>query len=526
MKKHILSRRGNKHSMQFTGVPSQYIKVGVGTDFLPLTVTDFTICTWFKTPGVAVYPQPGGLFGVTAGGPYVQMSGRINFMTSNSTDGSISPTWLDTPVGVSYADNRWHYVVCTHINALLSIYADGLLVASTTMPVGYPGTTRYDSSAVLIGNNINYPSKRPLLGQMSDTRFYNRAISPAEVALLFRGVDISPKALLGQWKLDEGSGTIAYDSSGNGHNGTFVNAPQYIADAPNYWAITGKGATNDFIFTMRTTAVDETVTLPATGTNDFWINWGDDSALEHVITASPTHVYAVTGDHEIKISGTCPVFSFNNLGDKLKLISVSNLGKVGWTSLRGAFGGCTNMLSFVGGNTDTSNVTRMDAMFYQCYSAHTIDVSSFDTSKNTDMGFMFYGCQITTSLDVSNFDTSKVTSMYAAFNGCRSLTSIDLSGFDTSMVYTFAYSFVNCVSMTSIDVSNFNVSVLTTAADMFLNSDFNNENYDAMLLSWSAQTLKPNVLFHAGSAKYSEAAARAILTDAPNSWTITDGGSV
>jgi hypothetical protein len=28
--------------------------------------------------------------------------------------------------------------------------------------------------------------------------------------------------LVGQWKFDEGSGTTAYDSSGNGHDGTLV----------------------------------------------------------------------------------------------------------------------------------------------------------------------------------------------------------------------------------------------------------------------------------------------------------------
>ena len=37
--------------------------------------------------------------------------------------------------------------------------------------------------------------------------------------------------LLGYWRFDEGSGTIAYDSSGNGFDGTFEGDPQWVAGA-------------------------------------------------------------------------------------------------------------------------------------------------------------------------------------------------------------------------------------------------------------------------------------------------------
>ena len=35
--------------------------------------------------------------------------------------------------------------------------------------------------------------------------------------------------LVGHWKFDEGSGTIAYDSSGNGNDGNFDGDPQWVA---------------------------------------------------------------------------------------------------------------------------------------------------------------------------------------------------------------------------------------------------------------------------------------------------------
>ena len=35
--------------------------------------------------------------------------------------------------------------------------------------------------------------------------------------------------LLGWWKFDDGTGTIAVDSSGNGNDGTFVQDPEWVA---------------------------------------------------------------------------------------------------------------------------------------------------------------------------------------------------------------------------------------------------------------------------------------------------------
>jgi len=35
--------------------------------------------------------------------------------------------------------------------------------------------------------------------------------------------------LVGYWKLDDGSGTVAADSSGNGNDGTIVNNPTWIS---------------------------------------------------------------------------------------------------------------------------------------------------------------------------------------------------------------------------------------------------------------------------------------------------------
>jgi len=174
----------------------------------------------------------------------------------------------------------------------------------------------------------------------------------------------------------------------------------------------GAGAgetTTDFVFTVATTGAAETFTIPCqnVGTFDAVIDWGDGetSTITAYNDADLAHEYASAGDHQIRISGSFPNIYFSNGGDGLKLKSVENLGDVGWAALNKAFSGCTNVTSFVSGNTDTSAVTNMGSMFYNCSSLTSLDFTGFDTSSVTSMGTMFYGCTSLTSLDVSGAST-------------------------------------------------------------------------------------------------------------------------
>ena len=119
-------------------------------------------------------------------------------------------------------------------------------------------------------------------------------------------------------------------------------------------------------------------------------------------------------------------------------------------------------------NIDTSNVTDMNCMFYQCQSLTSLDVSNFDTSNVTNMLQMFYDCNLLTSLDVSNFDTSKVINIGAMFARCKSLTNLDLSNFNTSKVTNMQAMFQDCNCLTSLDVSNFDTSNVSSMVQTFL----------------------------------------------------------
>jgi surface protein len=297
------------------------------------------------------------------------------------------------------------------------------------------------------------------------------------------------------------------------------------------------GVTTDFVMTAATTGSDETFTIPCqnVGTFDATVDWGDGStsAITAYNDADLAHTYATAGDYQIKISGTFPNIYFNNVGDKLKVKSVENLGVLGWLDFAEAFYGCANMTSFVAGNTNTSSVTGTSSMFYDCTLLATLDLAGFNTSSVTNMSAMFRDCNSLTSLDLTSFDTSSVTNMSNAFRSCIGLTTVDMSSFDTSSVTNMRLMFHICSSLTDITgVENFDIEGLnnTNSLDSFMTNGatLSTARYDALLANWDAQNpfdgMSPdfgNSTYTAGGAA---AAARANLIST-DGWTITDGGT-
>ena len=116
---------------------------------------------------------------------------------------------------------------------------------------------------------------------------------------------------------------------------------------------------------------------------------------------------------------------------------------------------------------DTSEVTNMQEMFYDCENLTSLDLSNFNTKKVTNMTMMFASCYKLSSIDLHSFDTSSVTDISFMFSNCKSLTSLDLRNFNTAKVTTMWHMFSSCQSLTSLDLSNFNTAKVTDMRDMF-----------------------------------------------------------
>lgn len=122
----------------------------------------------------------------------------------NATGGSLS---IDTQ-NLTWVQNTWHHIAITYNGTNAIIYWDGeeMSRGSTTGVLNPSGQAEYLGAMTA--------SSYKWLGGIDEVRTYTRALSAQEIRSLYNW---SPGPI-GYWKLDEGSGTTAYDSSGNGNN--------------------------------------------------------------------------------------------------------------------------------------------------------------------------------------------------------------------------------------------------------------------------------------------------------------------
>jgi surface protein len=220
------------------------------------------------------------------------------------------------------------------------------------------------------------------------------------------------------------------------------------------------------------------------------------------------------------------------------------------------------------GNWDMRNATSLVGMFI---SQRFFDqnIGNWDVSNVTDMSFMFTtywsGTDITLPINagyfnnggsdsIKNWNTSKVTTMGSMFSG-QNIFNQPIGDWDTSKVTNMSYMLQT--KDFNQPIENWDVSKVTTMSRMLqgyngnisFNQPLNNwklplvtdmvnfmrggtvahsisvQNYSDFLIALSQQPLKPNVQLGVNQYYDSSAvSARAILTSAPNNWTIIDFG--
>lgn len=177
----------------------------------------------------------------------------------------------------------------------------------------------------------------------------------------------------------------------------------------------------------------------------------------------------------------------------------------------------------------TGNVVAANQAFFGSAFNQPIgnwDVSGITSFGNNNRGF-FQGAT-SFNQDISSWDVSNVTSFFNCFLGAASFNQ-DISSWNVSNGTNFASMFQNATAFNQ-NIGGWNVSKSTTFANFMAGKTFSNysaANLDAIYNGWSALTfVNTGLTISFGTIRYTSAGAagRAILTGAPNNWTITDGG--
>lgn len=191
---------------------------GIAQTNSPFTPPDAgTVAFWMQSSGA-----PAGtarIFGLGGDWEARQSSdGTVAFdLCGDATPDVITTVPLDVV-------DRWYHVATTFDSSddSYAIYIDGVLDKS-----GTNSNSMVQQAANLLSFGTRTGSTQYWQGGLRDFRVYDRILCPDEIAAL-----ASSYGLVGEWKLDETSGTVAFDSSPSGNDGTYRNGVSLASSMP------------------------------------------------------------------------------------------------------------------------------------------------------------------------------------------------------------------------------------------------------------------------------------------------------
>ncbi|TAG42581.1 MAG: BspA family leucine-rich repeat surface protein, partial [Cytophagia bacterium] len=269
------------------------------------------------------------------------------------------------------------------------------------------------------------------------------------------------------------------------------------------------------------------IILTTTGTYNYTISWKNltSPGTNENSTANQTANHAIVGltdgdMYEVYITGTFPRIFFNNGGDKTKIKTIEQWGNVAWMSMENAFNGCSSLQLNATDSPNLSAVTSMNSMFSNCTAfTGNNSMNSWNTSNVTDMQHVFNGAS-SFNQPIGSWNVGAVSNMGNMFQNAT-LFNQPLGTWNTSNVTNMWYMFVNATSFNQ-SLAGWNVSNVNNMGGILENTNLNVANYDATLIGWASQTVKPNVtLVFTGLRYCSGFVARNILTSTPNNWVIS-----
>lgn len=167
-----------------------------------------------------------------------------------------------------------------------------------------------------------------------------------------------------------------------------------------------------------------------------------------------------------------------SLENALKNIDTSNI-----TSMSKLFYDCANIVSIDLSNIDATNVTSTSYMFNSCRKLKNVIFPKKGFPNVTDISYMFHNGPLIKKINIEPFNSGKLKNMKYLFNYCRYTEEIIIGNCDTSTVTNMSYLFSDVGTLTSgakCDLENLKTNSVTTMEDMFDSSnllEYSFENY-------------------------------------------------
>jgi endoglucanase len=183
----------------------------------------FTVETWAKP---SVFESDVSLIGIIQDNGSSEFGwalgttswGKFNFALA--TENSNGLTYLNSknnsenPTCGSFDENTWHHVVGVYNGAEMQIYINGILCNSS---LEQSGKISYPTSGdFVLGMMKDSDEEKTFDGSMSDVRIWDKALTQQEIRKnMSSRLSGQESGLIAYWQLNEASGNIAIDLTGN-----------------------------------------------------------------------------------------------------------------------------------------------------------------------------------------------------------------------------------------------------------------------------------------------------------------------
>lgn len=116
----------------------------------------------------------------------------------------------------AFNTNAWYHIAATYDGSAMKLYVNGVLDASV------PVTGNFTANGILYLAR-NYDNSRTLNGFLDEFRVWKRALTATEILANNCNVPATASGLEANWKMNEGSGNGALDTTANTHFATLIN---------------------------------------------------------------------------------------------------------------------------------------------------------------------------------------------------------------------------------------------------------------------------------------------------------------
>ncbi len=261
--------------------------------------------------------------------------------------------------------------------------------------------------------------------------------------------------------------------------------------------------------------------LEPSGNYNFLVDWGDgqSSTITGYNQPEVTHTYSSPGVYTLTINGTLVGWRFNNGGDKLKLLEISQWGNLNLGNSGSYFYGASNLNLTATDAPDLTGTTNLYQAFKNAANlGNTGDMNGWDVSKVTNMREMFNGAS-SFNQPIGNWNVSSVTSMDAMFAVASSFNQ-PIGNWNVSSVTSMSFMFAGASSFNR-PIGGWDVSSVTNMAEMFSGAS----SFNQPIESWDVSNVASMSFMFYGASSFNQPLGSWNVSSVTNMYAMFYGAS-